>query len=50
MNVNNDGRYVLGLDLGQAQDHSALAMLEWFPVPWPEPGDMPTLPRRRTRS
>ena len=44
------GRYVIGLDLGQAQEHSALAMIEWFPMPWPQPGTFPTPPHYNVRT
>jgi len=51
MNTNlADARYVIGLDLGHAQEHSALAMVEWHPVPWPKPGTFPTLPQYSVRT
>jgi hypothetical protein len=33
-------RFVLGLDLGQAQDYTALAVVQWQLVPWPAPGTL----------
>jgi hypothetical protein len=50
MDSQEKGRYVIGLDLGQAQEHSALAMIEWFPMPWPQPGTFPTPPHYSVRT